>query len=74
MTTTATKIDAIRIDHVEMFSGRIYCLQATVASYEQYADLPQVVEYQGTHYTKTSWNSDTMLACYKADQQVAYVN
>ena len=42
-----------------------------------HASLPDAIEYRGRHYGKSSWNSDTMTACYRTDKPLAkvyYVN
>ena len=44
---------------------------------ERFASLPDAIEYRGRHYGKSSWNSDTMTACYRTDKPLAkvyYVN
>jgi len=38
-----------------------------------YLAQPQVLEYEGRLYGKSSWNSDTMLVCYRTDKQMARV-
>lgn len=39
--------------------------------YQNYANLPSVVEFDGTLYGKSSWNSDNGKAYYRNDLPIA---
>lgn len=55
---------------VETAHGRIWCLLTSCVSFEEFRDLPSVIEFQSKHYNRISWNSDKGKACYKWDDGI----
>jgi hypothetical protein len=47
-------------------------LETTCRDYDHYKSLPELVAYQGQHFGKTGWSSDTYMACYKSSAAIAY--
>lgn len=64
MKTAKRILDVIPVlaEHV---IGKDYILETVCEDYDGYKELPNVVRYFGRVYTKTGWNSDRGLACYK---------
>ena len=68
--SVATPVDAMKINSVQMYQGKVYALLVQLSSpngqyADEYAALPAAVMYGDRLYVKTSWSSDTLNACYK---------
>ena len=61
---TATAAREIPVDPIYL-EGRIYCLESRCETYEEYLDLPKVINYVNNKWVKTGWSSDRNYACYK---------
>lgn len=60
--------------HIKEGGGRgveDYIIETTCVDYDAYKALPTAVRFEGRLYTKTGWNSDTGLACYKTGRPFA---
>lgn len=60
---TATEVKAIQVIPQQAHGMR--WLETRVADAEEYLALPKVVNFQGTIFYRTGWNSDTGTAYYK---------
>ena len=67
----AKSIDAIVITASYKLDG-ISVLETNCTSFQQFCDLPQVVEYEGKIFGKSGWSSDRCYACYKSNISVAF--
>lgn len=66
----ATAIQAITILSIEHIEGDTILL-TTCPDYDAFRALPQAVDFDGTTYGLTGWNSDRCIACYKDTALVA---
>lgn len=76
-TETARKTDHVLVANVQS-AGRLVVLTVKLHGdrqqwYDSYAALPDVVEYEGQLFGKTSWNSDTGDAVYRNDAKFGRV-
>lgn len=60
---TATEVKAIQV--IPQQYKEMRWLETRVMDADEYLALPAVVEFQGTTYYRTGWNSDTGAAYYK---------
>ena len=44
-----------------------------VEALERFQSLPDAITFRGKQYGKSSWNSDTMTACYRTDRPLGKV-
>lgn len=68
---TAKRIEAITITGEFSFENEMG-ITTDCIDYDEYHNLPQVVEYRGRVFGKTGWNSDLNLAYFRTDARVAF--
>jgi hypothetical protein len=69
MQAKATQLIAV-LSYVSIEGENI--IEVECRDYDHYKSLPEVVDVSGELFTRTGWNSDTQLACYKSNRKVAY--
>lgn len=67
--TEVPRTIVVRAQH-EVAGDRL--LETDCRDYDHYCNLPDVVEYQGTIFGKTGWNSDKQLAYYSSAARIAF--
>ena len=58
------KREYVKVQFCCLLSGE-YIIETSCADYDEYAALPDAIEYDGLLLGKTGWNSDLCKACYK---------
>lgn len=51
--------------------GGEHIFETDCVDFDQFRELPQVVEFENETYVKTGWNSDSETAFYKTGRRVA---
>jgi len=65
--------DFVRVIEAAEYAGEHWLQVHCGETYEEFAALPTVIEFQGRMYGKMSWNSDTRKAAYKVGAPVARI-
>ena len=69
----ATPIEnAITIRSAETLPDGVKVVQLDVADYIDFIRSPHAIEYDGTVYGRSGWNSDSHVVYYRSDKLPAY--
>lgn len=70
---TAHRIDAYVLQATETLPDGVKVIVVTCPDFDALTALPMALYYRGEIYGRTGWNSDTQVAYYRSDAEVAYV-
>jgi len=72
MNATATPLKDVYLPYaVQSIEGRMHMMFFTDGTYQAFCDMPLGMEYEGTKYFKTGFNSDTGMVHYREEKSFA---